>query len=122
MTVPSPSLAAQVARLPFDGVCLDMQHGMIGFPDAVGMIAAINAAGRPAIVRSLWNDAATPGQCFDAGAACVIAPMVNTPGPGGGAGARRQVSAHGSAELGRLHGAAGDRAWRRSTICARPTA
>ena len=78
MTVPSPALAGQVARLPLDGVCLDMQHGMIGFPDAVGMIAAINAAGRPAIVRSLWNDAATPGQCFDAGACCVISPMVNT--------------------------------------------
>lgn len=78
MTVASPALAAQVARLPFDGVCLDMQHGMIGFPDAVGMIAAINAAGRPAIVRSLWNDAATPGQCFDAGSVCVIAPMVNS--------------------------------------------
>lgn len=78
MSVPSPALAAQVARLPLDGVCLDMQHGMIGFPDAVGMIAAINAAGRPALVRSLWNDAATPGQCFDAGASCVIAPMVNT--------------------------------------------
>ncbi|MCA3560640.1 MAG: hydroxyacid aldolase [Aestuariivirga sp.] len=78
MTVPSAALAGQVARLPFDGVCLDMQHGMIGFPDAVGMIAAINAAGRPALVRSLWNDAATPGQCFDAGAACVIAPMVNS--------------------------------------------
>lgn len=80
MSVPSPALAAQVARLPLDGVCLDMQHGMIGFPDAVGMIAAINAAGRPALVRSLWNDAATPGQCFDAGASCVIAPMVNTRG------------------------------------------
>lgn len=78
MSVPSPALAAQVARLPLDGVCLDMQHGMIGFPDAVGMIAAINAAGRPALVRTLWNDAATPGQCFDAGASCVIAPMVNT--------------------------------------------
>jgi len=78
MTVPSAALAGQVARLPFDGVCLDMQHGMIGFPDAVGMIAAVNAAGRPALVRTLWNDAATPGQCFDAGAACVIAPMVNT--------------------------------------------
>lgn len=78
MSVPSAALAAQVARLPLDGVCLDMQHGMIGFPDAVGMIAAINAAGRPALVRSLWNDQATPGQCFDAGACCVIAPMVNT--------------------------------------------
>jgi 4-hydroxy-2-oxoheptanedioate aldolase len=78
MSIPSASLAAQVARLPFDGVCLDMQHGMIGFPDAVAMIAAINAAGHPALVRSLWNDPAIPGQAFDAGAVCVIAPMVNT--------------------------------------------
>ena len=78
MSVPSAALAAQVARLPLDGVCLDMQHGMIGFSDAVPMIAAINAAGRPAMVRSLWNDPAIPGQAFDAGAVCVIAPMVNT--------------------------------------------
>ena len=78
MSVPSAALAAQVARLPLDGVCLDMQHGMIGFSDAVPMIAAINAAGKPALVRSLWNDPAIPGQAFDAGAVCVIAPMVNT--------------------------------------------
>ena len=78
MSVPSAALAAQVARLPLDGVCLDMQHGMIGFTDAVPMIAAINAAGRPALVRTLWNDPAIPGQAFDAGAVCVIAPMVNT--------------------------------------------
>ncbi len=78
MSVPSAALAAQLARLPFDGVCLDMQHGMIGFSDAVPMIAAINAAGRPALVRSLWNDPAIPGQAFDAGAVCVISPMVNT--------------------------------------------
>lgn len=78
MSVPSAALAGQAARLPFDGVCLDMQHGLIGYSDAVQMIAAINATGRPALVRSLWNDAATPGQAFDAGAACVIAPMVNS--------------------------------------------
>jgi 4-hydroxy-2-oxoheptanedioate aldolase len=78
MSIPSAALAAQVARLPFDGVCLDMQHGMIGFSDAVPMIANINAAGRAAMVRALWNDPATPGQAFDAGAVCVISPMVNT--------------------------------------------
>ena len=78
MSIPSAALAAQVARLPLDGVCLDMQHGMIGFSDAVPMIAAINAAGRPAIVRTLWNDPALPGQALDAGATAVVAPMVNT--------------------------------------------
>ncbi len=77
-SIPSAPLAGALARLPLDGVCLDMQHGMIGFSDAVGLIAAINAVGRPAIVRTLWNDPATPGQALDAGASCVIAPMVNS--------------------------------------------
>ena len=78
MSIPSAGLAAQVARLPLDGVCLDMQHGMIGFSDAVAMLAAINAVGKPAMVRSLWNDPAIPGQALDAGACAVIAPMINT--------------------------------------------
>ena len=78
MTIPSALLAAQVARLLIEGVALDMQHGMIGFSDAVPMIAAINAAGRPAIVRTLWNAPEIPGQALDAGAVAVIAPMVNT--------------------------------------------
>lgn len=78
MSIPSAPLAAQVARLPLDGVCLDMQHGMIGFTDAAPMLSAINGAGKPALVRALWNDPATPGQLLDAGACCVISPMINT--------------------------------------------
>lgn len=78
MSLPSAPLAAQVARLPIEAVCLDMQHGTIGFSDATAMIAAINAAGRPALVRTLWNDAHSPGQLLDAGACAIIAPMVNS--------------------------------------------
>lgn len=78
MSIPSAGLAGQMARLPIEGVCLDMQHGMIGFSDAVPMIAAINAAGRPAIVRCRWNDPGLVGQALDAGATAVIAPMVNS--------------------------------------------
>lgn len=78
MSMPGGNLAGQMARLPIEGVCLDMQHGMIGFSDAVPMIAAINGAGRPAIVRILWNEPGLIGQVLDAGAAAVIAPMVNS--------------------------------------------
>jgi 4-hydroxy-2-oxoheptanedioate aldolase len=78
MSVPSAPFAAQVARLPFDGVCLDMQHGTIGFSDAAQMLAAINAVGKPGIARVLWSDPSAPGQALDAGAAAVIAPMINT--------------------------------------------
>ena len=62
MTMPSPHLAGQLARLPIEGVCLDLQHGMIGFSDAADMIAAVSNAGRPAIVRVLWNEPGLIGQ------------------------------------------------------------
>ena len=78
MTMPSSHLAGQLARLPIEGVCLDLQHGMIGFSNAVDMIAAISNAGRPAIVRVLWNEPGLIGQSLDAGAAAVIVPMVNS--------------------------------------------
>ena len=78
MTIPGQELAREMAKLPMEGVCLDMQHGMIGFSDAVPMIAAINGAGRPAIVRCRWNEPGLVGQALDAGAAAVIAPMVNS--------------------------------------------
>ena len=78
MTMPGQQLAGQLARLPIEGVCLDLQHGMMGFSDAVPMIAAINNAGRPAIVRVLWNEPGIIGQTLDAGAGAVIVPMVNS--------------------------------------------
>lgn len=78
ITIPGAEFAGQVARLPLDGACLDLQHGMIGFSEAVAMIAAINAAGRAAIVRCRWNDPGLVGQALDAGAAAVIAPMIDS--------------------------------------------
>ena len=78
MSIASSQLAAQMARLPIEGVCLDLQHGMMGFSDATGMMAAVNAAGRPVIVRVLWNEPGLIGQVLDAGASAVIVPMVNS--------------------------------------------
>jgi 4-hydroxy-2-oxoheptanedioate aldolase len=78
MSIASPQLAAQLARTGLDGVAIDMQHGMVGFTDANRMITSITAAGKPAIVRILWNEPGLVGQVLDAGASAVIAPMVNS--------------------------------------------
>jgi 4-hydroxy-2-oxoheptanedioate aldolase len=78
MTIPGAQLAGQVARLPFDAVTLDLQHGLIDFGDAVAMVSAIAAAGKPVIVRTLWNDPGLVGQALDCGASVIIAPMVNS--------------------------------------------
>jgi len=78
-TAPSAVLAGQLARLPFEAVCIDMQHGLAGFTDVVGMVPAIVAQGKPAIIRVLWNEPGIIGQALDVGARAVIAPMINTP-------------------------------------------
>ncbi|MGE0008877.1 MAG: HpcH/HpaI aldolase/citrate lyase family protein [Parvibaculaceae bacterium] len=79
MTLPGAIVAGQVARLPYEAVCIDMQHGLAGFTDVAAMSPAITAAGKPLVLRILWNDPGLVGQALDAGASAVIAPMVNTP-------------------------------------------
>jgi 4-hydroxy-2-oxoheptanedioate aldolase len=78
MTLPGAIVAGQVARLPYEAVCIDMQHGLSGFTDVASMSPAITATGKPVILRILWNDPGLVGQALDAGASAVIAPMVNT--------------------------------------------
>ena len=48
MSMPGAHLVGQVARLPLDGVTIDLQHGLIDFADAAAMVSAINAVGKPA--------------------------------------------------------------------------
>ena len=78
MTLPGAVVAGQVVRLPYEGVCIDMQHGLAGFSDVTSMSPAITATGKPLILRILWNDPGLIGQALDVGASAVIVPMVNT--------------------------------------------
>lgn len=70
--------AVQIARMGFDAVAIDLQHGMVDGGEAAKMVAGINSAGAPAVIRVLWNDPGLVGFALDMGAAAVIAPMVNS--------------------------------------------
>lgn len=76
--MPGVSQAAQIARMGFEGVALDLQHSTIDTGEAARMVAAVNMVGTPAILRILWNDPGLIGFAFDMGAAAVIAPMTNS--------------------------------------------
>jgi 4-hydroxy-2-oxoheptanedioate aldolase len=78
MTFPGAIVAGQMARLPYEAVCIDMQHGLAGFTDVASMSPAVTASGKPLVLRILWNDPGLIGQALDAGATAVIVPMVNT--------------------------------------------
>ena len=71
-------MAEALAREGFDTVILDLQHGALDFVGASRAILAVAIAGRPAIVRPPVGDFASASRLLDAGAAGVIAPMINS--------------------------------------------
>lgn len=71
-------VAEALAREPFDAITLDMQHGGVDFVGASRAIQSISLAGKPTIVRVNVGDFATASRLADAGAAGVIAPMINS--------------------------------------------
>lgn len=75
----SPASTERVARLGYDYVCLDAQHGLFGYSGMVAGLIAVDAAGAAVgLVRVSANGAGPIGRALDAGAAGVIVPLVNT--------------------------------------------
>ncbi|WP_131196028.1 HpcH/HpaI aldolase family protein [Lichenihabitans psoromatis] len=77
-TAGDPSLAEALIRAGYDTAVLDMQHGAFTVETAIRGIAQVALAGAPAIVRVPVGDFATASRMLDAGAAGVIAPMINS--------------------------------------------
>jgi len=72
------AVADALARESFDAVTLDMQHGGVDFVGAARSILAVALAGKPTIARVPVGDFAGASRLADAGAAAVIAPMINS--------------------------------------------
>jgi 4-hydroxy-2-oxoheptanedioate aldolase len=77
VSVDDAAVAEALAREAFDAVTLDMQHGGVDFVGASRAILAVALAGKPTIVRIAVDDFASASRLVDAGAAAVIAPMIN---------------------------------------------
>lgn len=77
--IPSPFTAELMGRAGYDWVCIDTQHGLIGYDEMVPMLQAVAATGTPAFVRVRWNEPAEIMKALDAGAQGVIVPLVSSP-------------------------------------------
>ncbi|MCF1503273.1 aldolase/citrate lyase family protein [Afifella sp. H1R] len=75
--LPDPLVAETLARLGFDAVTLDMQHGFHSTESVLRGIAGAALAGKPAIVRIPVGRFDMASRALDMGAAAVIAPMIN---------------------------------------------
>jgi 4-hydroxy-2-oxoheptanedioate aldolase len=75
----SPPSTERFARLGYDYVALDAQHGLFGYSGMLASLTAVDAGGAAVgLVRVGANDAGLIGRALDAGAAGVIVPMVNS--------------------------------------------
>ena len=71
-------MVESLARMDFDWICLDLQHGLLSYSHILSLIPALSATDTTPLVRVSQNDAGEIGRALDAGAQGVIVPMVNT--------------------------------------------
>jgi 4-hydroxy-2-oxoheptanedioate aldolase len=76
--LPDPTVPELMCREGFDCAVLDMQHGAYDYASATQAIANVAGAGKAAIVRVPVGEFTTASRMLDAGAAGIIAPMVNS--------------------------------------------
>jgi 4-hydroxy-2-oxoheptanedioate aldolase len=78
IATPEPLLAENAARVGFDCVTVDMQHGLHDPASVMRSLGAIALGGVPALVRIPVGDFAMVSRALDMGASAVIAPMINS--------------------------------------------
>ena len=73
------SIGAEIfAGAGVDYVCVDQQHGVVGYDSMVPMFQAIRAEGSAPLTRVLSNDPFTIMKALDAGAWGVIVPLIGS--------------------------------------------
>lgn len=75
--IPSAFSAELMGRSGFDWVCVDTQHGLVGFDMMASMLQGIAISGTPTFVRVPWNQPDHIMKTLDAGAQGLVIPMVN---------------------------------------------
>ncbi len=77
LQIPNSFTAELMASQNWDSLTLDMQHGVIDYPNAVGMLQAISTTEVVPMARVNWNEPGQIMKILDAGAYGVICPMVS---------------------------------------------
>lgn len=73
-----PVTVEALSGLSPDYTCLDLQHGLVGYHNAVAALQAQTASEAVPLARAEWNRPDSIGQLLDAGFMGVIVPMVNS--------------------------------------------
>jgi 4-hydroxy-2-oxoheptanedioate aldolase len=80
----SPMSTERLARVGYDYLCIDQQHGLLGYDGLRNALLATDAGSHlgpkrtVGMVRAAANDLTWIGQALDAGATGIIVPLVNS--------------------------------------------
>lgn len=77
-STPSPYSAEIFADLDYDYICIDMQHGLVGYDVVFPALQALRFGTSTALVRVPDHSSGWAGKALDAGAEGIIFPMINT--------------------------------------------
>jgi 4-hydroxy-2-oxoheptanedioate aldolase len=77
-TLPGSLIVEVLARLDFDCVTFDVQHGLHDVASLAGGVGAAALSGKPSLVRIPVADNAFASRAVDMGAEAIIAPMINS--------------------------------------------
>ena len=77
LSVPSSFSAEVMANQGWDSLTIDMQHGLIDYPNAVSMLQAVSTTETIPMARVNWNEPGQIMKILDAGCYGIICPMVS---------------------------------------------
>jgi 4-hydroxy-2-oxoheptanedioate aldolase len=78
MLTPDSFVAEVMAKIGWDSVTIDVQHGLQDYMSAARCLQAMHGRGATPLVRVPWNEPGIIGKLLDAGAWGIICPMVNS--------------------------------------------
>ena len=77
LQIPSAYSAEVMVHQGWDSCTIDMQHGVIDYPNAISMLQAISTTDVTPLARVNWNEPGQIMKILDAGCYGVICPMVS---------------------------------------------
>ena len=77
LQIPSAFSAEVMAHQGWDSCTIDMQHGVIDYPNALNMLQAISTTETTPLARVNWNEPGQIMKILDAGCYGIICPMVS---------------------------------------------
>jgi 4-hydroxy-2-oxoheptanedioate aldolase len=78
LSIPDAFSTEVMAQIGFDWLCIDMQHGLMSYTQALAMLQAISTTDVIPIARVPWNEPSIIMKMLDAGAWGVVVPLINT--------------------------------------------